>query len=196
MVRPRLAGVELLMLFVVGAAGGLIGDQGHVVSGTTRYLATGVPFIWKSALWFPVLVGGATAALGELRLRIARPRPQGDIKEAVGAIASIVALYAVTAVVRHSPLVPATALVFALAALVACRFGDGRPAILCGLLAAVVGSAIEMVMVAAGVFEYGQGVDGLGGVAPWLPALYFAFGVVAARLGELLAARRSDTPPR
>jgi hypothetical protein len=190
MLRPRLLGAELFALFVVGAAGGLIGDQGHVVSGTTKYLATGVPYIWKSQIWFPLLVGAATAALAELRLHIAPQRRDGGVKEGLAAVASIIVLYAVTALVRDSPQGPATALVFALAGVVGCRFADGRPALICGLLAAVVGSATEMVMVAAGVFEYGNGVNGLGGVAPWLPGLYFAFGVVAARLGELFARRR------
>jgi hypothetical protein len=32
--------------------------------------------------------------------------------------------------------------------------------------------------------------DSLLGVALWLPALYLAFGVVAARLAELIVARR------
>lgn len=124
------------VLFLLGAAGGLIGDQGHVASGTTRYLDHGVPFVWESALWFPLLVGAATLALGEIRLRLARPRPGGGVRAGVAAVACIIGLYAVTALVRDQPLGPATALVFAL--------------------------------------------------APWLPALYFAFGVVAARLGELL----------
>ena len=32
---------------------------------------------------------------------------------------------------------------------------------------------------------YAPSADGLSGVAEWLPALYFAFGIVAARLAEL-----------
>ena len=38
---------------------------------------------------------------------------------------------------------------------------------------------------------YSPLADSLFGVALWLPALYFAFGVVVARLAELLVARRS-----
>ncbi|KAA0075612.1 hypothetical protein CIW52_33040 [Mycolicibacterium sp. P9-64] len=53
------------------AAVGLVGDQAHVVTGTTTDLfsadftsASAVPLIWSSPLWF-------TALLGELN---ARPR--------------------------------------------------------------------------------------------------------------------------
>ena len=36
--------------------------------------------------------------------------------------------------------------------------------------------------------------DTLFGVAPWLPALYFAFGVVVALLGEIAVKDRQPTP--
>ena len=189
--RLKLSSAELVGLFVIGAAGGLMGDEGHVASGTTRYLATGVPYIWKSQLWFPLLVGGATAALAELRLHLDAPRAEGGAAEATAAIAAVIGLYAVTALVRHSPLGPATAIVYALAAIIAVRFAGGAAALACALLATLFGCVTEIVMSAAGVFEYAPGIDGLAGVAPWLPGLYFAFGVVAARLGELCLARRA-----
>jgi hypothetical protein len=179
----------LLALFAIGAAGGLIGDEGHVASGTTRYISHALPFVWKSQLWFPLLVGGATCALAELRLALAPARAEGGLRDGVAAVASVVGLYALTALLRHDPLGPSTALCYALAALTAWHFADGRAALACGVIAALIGPATEIVIVAAGLSEYGDGVDGLAGVAPWLPALYFAFGVVAARLGELLAAR-------
>jgi hypothetical protein len=187
--RLRLAPSALLALFLIGASGGLIGDEGHVASGTTRYLSHALPFVWKSQLWFPLLVGAATCALAEIRLALAPPRLEGGVAEGVASIASVVGLYSLTALVRHDPLGPATALCYALAALIAWHFVDGRAALACGALAAVVGPATEIALVAAGVCEYTKGVDGLFGVAPWLPALYFAFGVVAARLAELLATR-------
>ena len=58
-------------------------------------------------------------------------------------------------------------------------------------MAAVVGPLVEIVEQRAGIFEYTANVDGLWGVAPWLVPLYFAFGVVAVRLGELLAAAQA-----
>jgi hypothetical protein len=184
-----------LALFLLGAGGGLLGDKGHVASGTTRYISHAWPFVWKSQLWFPLLVGGATVAIAELRLRLAPVRYDAGaaVAEGTAAVASIVGLYALTALLRHSPIVPASALCYALAALIARRFADSGAALACGAVAAIVGPAAEMVLVGAGLCEYGNGVDGLIGVAPWLPALYFAFGVVVARLAELLAPARSAT---
>jgi hypothetical protein len=52
-------------------------------------------------------------------------------------------------------------------------------------IAAVVGPAVEAVIAAAGLARYAVDSDGLFGVAPWLPALYFAFGVVVSLLAEI-----------
>jgi hypothetical protein len=186
----RLTRKELLVLFLVGAAGGLIGDAGHVQAGTTTYLDDSSPFIWESALWFPILVGLATASLGELRLRLGPPRPGFDPRVAIGAIASVLALYALTALVYDEPEGPATTLILMLAVLVACWLAGGRPAIVCGLAAAVAGPVAEILIVELDLAEYSPSADSLFGVALWLPALYFAFGFVAARLAELLIARR------
>lgn len=147
-----------------------------------------MPFIWKSAIWFPLMVGTATGATAELRLRLGAARA-GDVWEAIAAVASVVAIYALTAVLRHQPLGPSTALVWALALLAVVRFGANRAGLICGVLIAVGGTVVEIVMVGAGVFEYAGQIDCLGGVPPWLPALYLAFGVAAARLAELVATR-------
>ena len=186
----RLSGKESLILFLVGAAGGLIGDAGHVQAGTTTYLDDATPFIWESALWFPVLVGLATASLGELRLRLGPPRPGFDVRVGIGAIAAVLALYALTALVYDEPEGPATILIVMSAVLVACWLAGGRPAIICGLAAAVAGPLAEILIVELDLAEYADSADSLFGVALWLPALYFAFGFVAARLAELLVARR------
>jgi hypothetical protein len=187
----RLSARELLILFAVGAAGGLVGDAGHVQAGTTIYLDDATPFVWESALWFPILVGLATASLGDLRLRLGPPRPGFDLRTAIGAIAAVLALYALTALVYDEPEGPATTLILMLAVLIACWLADGRPAIVCGLAAAIVGPLAEIVIVELELAEYSPAADSLFGVALWLPALYFAFGVVAARLTELLVARRA-----
>ena len=53
--------------------------------------------------------------------------------------------------------------------------------------AAVLGPLAEIAVVAAGASSYSDPVDGLAGVAPWLPCLYFAAGAVAARLWSAIA---------
>jgi hypothetical protein len=185
----RLRPGEMATMFALGAAAGLVGDAGHVQAGTTTYLE-GNPLIWESAWWFPLLVGLATASVGELRLRLAPPRPGFDPRLAVGAIAAILAIYAITALVYDAPEGPATTLVGMLALLVACWLANGPAAIVCGLAAAVIGPLAEIVIVELELAEYADSADSLLGVASWLPFLYLAFGVVAARLAELLVARR------
>ena len=193
----RLRPATLLGLFALGATGGLLGDQGHVASGTTHYLSVAhdVPFVWESPIWFPALVGALTVTIAKLRARVAPVRAGGPWSDGVGAVAAVVGLYAVTALVRHDALGPSTVVVYALAALTWRVLGAGWPAALCGVIAAVAGVVAEIVLVAAGVFEYAGAIDALAGVPPWLPGLYFAFGAVVARLAELAAADRRRSAP-
>jgi hypothetical protein len=178
-------------LFVLGAAAGLVGDHAHVVTGTTEYSAAAhsVPFVWSSPLWFPAVVGSATVSLAELRLHLPRARTDVTSRQALAGIAAVIGAYVVTALIHAAPAVPATALICALAVLTWCALGDG-PAVICGALAAVLGPVAEIALVEAGVFRYGESCDQLFGVGPWLVPLYFAFGVVAALLGELNAKPR------
>jgi hypothetical protein len=174
------------LLFVLGAVAGLIGDHGHVVTGTTEYFTSTVPFIWSSPVWFPVMVGVATVSLAELRLHLSSPRTDVTPRQALAGVAAVIGTYVVTALVHAGPPVPTTALVCVLAVLAWCALGDG-PAVVCGVLAAAVGPVVEIVLVEAGVFRYTDSCDQLFGVGPFLVPLYFAFGVVAALLGELSA---------
>lgn len=186
----RLAPSRIVLLALLGGVVGPIGDHGHVVSGTTRYLERGGPFVWDSALWFIALVAAATVATAELRLRLAPARAGGRSADGIAAVALVAGVYAVTALVHDAPLGPATTLIVCLGALTWVALGADPPAAWCGLAAAIGGTAVEAGLVAAGVFAYDDRIDTLAGVAPWLPALYFAFGCSAARLGELLSGRR------
>ena len=192
----RLRPGELGTLFTIGALGGLVGDAGHVQAGTTTYLDDSLPFIWESALWFPILVGLATASLGELRLHLGPPRAGFDLRAGAGGIAAVLAIYAVTALVYEGPEGPATTLVLMLAILVVAWLTDGWAAIVCGVGAAVIGPLAEIVIVELELAEYAPSADSLFGVPLWLPALYLAFGVVVARLAELLVARRDQSAAR
>ena len=89
-----------------------------------------------------------------------------------------------TALVHTAPAVPVNVLIYSLAAITWCALGD-RYGALCGAIAAVVGPVVEAVLAAAGLARYADDSDALFGVAPWLPALYFAFGVVVALLAEI-----------
>jgi hypothetical protein len=139
-------------------------------------------------------VGLATAATGELRLRLAPPRPGFDLRLAVAAIAAVLAIYATTALISDRPEGPATTLVIMLAVLVAAWLGGGSAAFACAVAAAVLGPLAEIVIVELEWARYAETADGLFGVALWLPALYFAFGYVAARLAEFAVALRPQSP--
>lgn len=183
---------ELAFLFVLGAAASLIGDHSHVVTGTTEYLTDAVPFVWSSPLWFPVLVAVATVSLAELRLHLPAPRTSVTVRQGVAGIAAVLGIYVTTALVHTAPAVPATVLIYALAVITWCVLGDG-PGAICGVLAAIGGPIVEAVLAAAGVFRYADDSDALLGVGPWLPALYFAFGVVVALLAEIAAKNRQPS---
>jgi hypothetical protein len=183
----RLRPTELLFLFAIGAAGGLVGDAGNVQSGATTYLDD-VPRIWESAVWFPLMVGLGTASIGEVRMRLAPPRPGYDLREGIGAIAAVVGIYALTSVAGDDG-TESVPLLAALAALVACVIAD-RPALVCGLLAAALGPLVEIAVVELEWSEYSAANDGYFGVALWLLPLYFAFGVAVSRITEVLVARR------
>ncbi len=159
-----------------------------MVTGTTFYTSDAVPFLASSPLWFPVLVGLAVVALAEIRLHLPAVRTGVTLRQGVAGIAAVVGSYLVTALVHTGPAVTTTALISAFAVLIWCALGDA-PALVCGALIAVIGPIVEIALAGAGVFGYAEVCDGLFGVAPWLVPLYFAFGVVAALLGEFAHAR-------
>jgi hypothetical protein len=179
----------VVFLFLLGAVAALIGDHGHVVSETTAYLGPShrVAFLWSSPVWFPLLVGAATVTLAELRLHLPAVRTAVTSRQGLAGVAAVVGIYALTALMYRLPAGPATVLIGTLAVITWCALGD-RFAVVCAIAAAVVGPAVEAAIAAAGVFRYAPVPHGLFGVPPWLPALYFAFGVVAALLGEIAAA--------
>jgi hypothetical protein len=136
----RLKPTELLILFAVGAAGGLIGDAGAVQAGVTVYLEDSVPFVWESPIWFPVMVGLGTVSVGIVRMLLGPTRPGFDLRIGVGAFASVGVVYAATSLAGDDR-TAAVALTAMLAAVVCCFIAD-RPGLICGLMAAVVGPAV------------------------------------------------------
>ena len=180
---------EVVVLFLLGAAASLVGDHSHVVTGTTVYFTDAVPYIWSSPIWFPAMVGAATVSLAELRLHLPNPRTSVTARQGLAGIAAVVGTYVTTALVHSAPPVPSTTLIVAMAVITWCALGD-TPSVVCGVLAAVIGPIVEIVLVKIGVFAYNADCDGLFGVGPWLVPLYFAFGVVVAMLGEIAARDR------
>jgi hypothetical protein len=179
---------DAAFLFALGAVASLVGDHSHIVTGTTEYLSRAVPFVWTSPIWFPLLVALATVSVAELRLHLPAPRPSVTARQGIAGVAAVLGIYVTTALVHAAPAVPVNVLIYALATLTWCALGD-RWGALCGVLAGVVGPAVEAILAAAGLARYAENSDALFGVATWLPALYFAFGVVVALLAEIGSSR-------
>jgi hypothetical protein len=190
--RVKLRMPELAVLFVLGAVASLIGDHAHVVTGTTEYFTKSVPFIWSSPIWFPVMVAAATVSIAELRLHMSAPRASVTWRQGVAGISAVLGIYVTTALFHMAPSMPSNVLIYAMAIITWCALGDGAGAI-CGVLAAIVGPIVEAVIAEMGVFKYAYDSDQLFGVGPWLPALYFAFGVVVALLAEIAILLRRET---
>ena len=189
----KLRWLDAGILFVLGATASLVGDHSHIATGTTEYLSDAVPFVWSSPIWFPVLVALAAVSIAELRLYMPDVRTAVTTRQGLAGVAAVIGIYVTTALVHTAPPVPANALIYVLAVITWCALGDQWGAI-CGLLAAVVGPVVEAVIAAAGLARYADDSDPLFGVPPWLPALYFAFGVVVALLAEISSSRHARTP--
>ena len=176
-----------LITFLLGVGIGLAGDACHVVSGTTVY-SSGIPTIWKSEIWFPFVVGLAVLAAAEVGHRAGLPKRPRGVNDVVIGAAVVLALYALTAVLRGQPATISVVLCAAIAVAVWAWWDPSAAAFGVAAAAAVLGPVAEMV-----VADYASDSDGLFGVAPWLPCLYFAAGAVASGVLGALTATRADT---
>ena len=183
-----------LVVFLLGFGIGLAGDACHVASGTTVYNWEGVPTLWNSAVWFPFAVGLAVLGAAEAGHRLDLPSRRRTRTDVVIGSAVVLALYALTATLREQDMTTSVVLCGAIA-LAVWAWWDPTPRVLAVAAgAAVLGPIAEMLVVASGASHYTSGSDSLGGVAPWLPCLYFAAGSVAS--GVLGALQDSAATPR
>ena len=180
MLSPR---ATAAVIFALGFAVSLAGDACHVASGTTHYDWSGVPTLWRSGIWFPFLVAGAVLGAAWLAERQGLPpaRRRGRADVVTGA-AAVLALYAVTALVRGQPVTVSVVLTGAIALAIWSWWDPSPGALLMAAGAAIAGPLVEIGIAALGAAGYAPDSDDLGGVAPWLPCLYFAAGAVASRL--------------
>ncbi len=173
-------------LFALGAGIALVGDASHVQAGITEYLWDDVPTIWKSAIWFPLVVGSAVAIGGWLGSRFSLPRSARGRRDALIGAALVLALYCLTTVVADAPSIAANALLWALAIAIWLWWDNSLAALCFAAVAAVIGPAAEIVFVELGASRYLPGHDELFGVAPWLMPLYFATGAILSGIFRAL----------
>lgn len=179
-------------IFAIGFIASLLGDACHVATGTTAYDWDGVPSIWRSAVWFPFVVGGAvlTAALAGSRFALPTSRSRTRVDVVIG-IAAVVALYALTAALRHQPMTVSMLLCWAIAIAIWAWWDPSPGAFAIAAGAAVLGPLAEVLIVELGAAHYAADADGLWGVAPWLTALYFAAASVGSGLWRVISGGRS-----
>jgi hypothetical protein len=174
-------------ILLLGASLGLVGDACHVASETSSYRWEEVPTIWRSAIWFPLLVGVAVLVAAWVGERWAGPpaRRRGRIDALAGA-AAVLGLYALTAAVSDQPDTVSVTLCGTLAVLIWLWWDPSPGALALAAGAAVAGPLAEIGVVELGASAYAEPADSLAGVPPWLPCLYFAAGAVASRLWDAI----------
>ncbi len=185
-----------LVVFLLGFGIGLAGDATHVASGTTGYDWAGVPTIWNSAIWFPFVVGLAVLGAAEVGHRAGLSTRPHTWPHVVAGSAAVLALYALTAALRGQPMTVSVVLCSAIALAIWAWWDPSPTVLVLAIGAAVLGPIAEMLVVAIGAAHYAGDADALGGVAPWLPCIYFAAGAVASGVIGALTREpsRSATP--
>jgi hypothetical protein len=175
-------------LFAIGVVIALVGDAGHVDNGITEYLWNDVPTVWKSAVWFPILVGSAVATTAWLGSQFGAPAPDRDRRDALIASALVLALYCLTSVVADESRIVANGICWSVSVAIWLWWDPSTKALVFALVAMVVGPVAEIAMVELGASQYTAGHDQLLGVAPWLMPLYFAVGAVLSGIWSALQA--------
>lgn len=174
------------VVYAMGWVVSLVGDACHVASGTTEYLWAGVPTLWRSGIWFPFVVGLAVLGAARAGIKAQLPVRMRRRRDIVTGIAAVLALYALTASLRGQPHVVAITLCAGVAYLIWSWWDPSTGALLVALGAAVIGPLVEMAIMASGAARYADDANALGGVAPWLPCLYFGAGSVASGLWRVV----------
>jgi hypothetical protein len=185
---------DLLVLFMVGAVFGSLGDLTHVLTGTTTYppLVYGIYFFGLLPYWVPLLFGTAGIAIGASHPWADRwlgggtrpgTRTWGLVAAGSSAFLGLDAL---------SGWLPRDSLGIASVVLAAGALGlwiwldRTWQGLVLAAATALVGTAFEVMLIRRGIFAYRPQLSGLAGAAPWLPWLYVAASVAVGNLGRKL----------
>jgi len=182
---------------LAGAILGPVGDFCHVFTETTGYPQGVFAFyFWKIPFWVPLLFGGAALMIGLshpfldrlFKAPLSRPGSQ-DWKSIVCGLVVFIALYSL------SGFLPWEAggfsdIILAMGGLGVWGILDRTwQGILFGILTAIVGTFIEIILVKIGAFYYLPHASNVWGVASWLPWIYIAASVTVGNLGRKLPPR-------
>lgn len=187
-------GIRFLILFITGFCLGPVGDFFHVQTQTIGYppdryffYLFGLPF------WVPFLMGGAAVLVGLSHPWLDEILPGSPIRPgvrnggwALGGVLVFLGLYLASGLLPGPAGTSNDALMGMLALMVWAMLDRTWQGILLGILTALSGTLVEIVMVQADSFFYHSGRDNLWGVPSWLPWLYFAASVTLGNFGRYL----------
>ena len=185
---------RVLILFVLGATLGPLGDWFHVISETTAYPSGVYAFYFgKQPYWVPLLFGAAGLAIGlshpQMDRWLGAPFGRRGSRGIAGVIFGIAAFLGIYAMSAFAPLETGSSLDITIAAAAmllwwaADRTWQG---LLLAALTAAVGCAVEIYLVQQRAYVYLSPKDNFYGVASWLPWLYVAASVAVGNLGRFL----------
>ena len=182
--------VKITLIALIGALVAPLGDYGHVVSRATEYLWYPELRILKSPWWFVLLVGtfagGLALVLDQVRRRfpamIAPGCEENLFVKATGATGAVMFVYLVTALLPGRLLALEVICLAALSLFIWSILDGTLVGFMTGCAAAVIGVFSESLLVALGLYSYNAALGVFFGVAPWLFAIFFLFGVCIVRL--------------
>jgi len=175
----------ILVLFLLGAMGGTLGDFFHVVSQTDGYPSSTwvLPFTHQP-FWVPLLFGSATVGIG-----LSHPwlnfKKKSPTQSAIGNLLFLL-LYAASAFLPFKTggwqdiLMLAGTLILWL-----CLDPTWQGALL-ALATALIGTGVEIVLTHFQIFYYYPRVANFYGVPSWLPWLYTAASITLGNTGRML----------
>jgi hypothetical protein len=170
MAKAALRAWHVVVLGVLGAVVGTVGDQIHVQYGVLWYPAPR-PWLYGQAAWVPALFGGSTIALvfgHALLVRAWPPARRPQRRAVVAPFLLFAAAYFSTGLFQAHPAALALGLTLAWAARVA--LAPARDKLAAGVLYAFAGPLVEAAVSSLGGFYYRH--PSAVRVPLWLPALY------------------------
>jgi len=189
---------RILILFITGFCLGPIGDYFHVQTETTGYpLDRYAYYFFGLPYWVPLIFGMAAVAVGLSHPWLDQILP-GDPSRpgarngswALGGVLIFLALYVASGLLPGPAGSANDALMGMLALMVWAMLDRTWQGIFLGIVTALSGTLVEILMVQADLFFYHPGRDNLFGVPSWLPWLYFAASVTLGNFGRYLTLRR------
>lgn len=167
-----------------GALAGTLGDRFHTANDVLRYPQP----VWQQEAWFvPFLFAAAGIAMGVghrwMRGTIGASPCERRTPALVGGLLLFWACYVPTAVLSHAPLLISVLLVVAF--IPRAWLGRSRVDVVHVVATALIGTAVEIILIRRGYFEYLAPSTELG-VPYWLPALYLHGALLAGHLDDAL----------